>query len=71
LCSFPRFSALRGLFRSALIPAFNLAHVTSIKADRNEEKTMTFITFALLLNAFANLFAALAKIIETFYHRRR
>jgi hypothetical protein len=32
---------------------------------------MTFVTITLLLNAFANLVSALAKIIETFRHPRR
>jgi hypothetical protein len=32
---------------------------------------MTSITITLLLNAFANLVSAFAKIIETFRHPRR
>jgi hypothetical protein len=49
-----------------LIPAFNLAHVTPIKADRIEEKTMTIINIALLLNALASLISALATFIASF-----
>jgi hypothetical protein len=66
----PRSPALRGLSRSVLPPAFNLAHVTPIKADKNEEKTMNIINIALLLNAIAQLIAAFAKFINAIRHRR-
>jgi hypothetical protein len=66
----PASAALRGLFRRALKPAFSLAHVTPIKADQNEEKTMTIIDFALLIGALAHFFAALAQLITAIRHRR-
>ena len=66
----PASSALRGLSRSALKPAFGLAHVTPIKADKNEEKTMTIINCALLISALAHLVAAVAKFIAAIRHRK-
>jgi hypothetical protein len=57
-------AALRGLSRSGLGPAFDLAHVLPIKADENEEKPMTTLEFAFLINALARLIAALARIVS-------
>jgi hypothetical protein len=51
-------------------PAFNLAHVTPIKADKMRRKTMNIINIALLLNAIAQLIAAFAKFINAIRHRR-
>ncbi|HEV2693067.1 MAG TPA: hypothetical protein VG347_09260 [Verrucomicrobiae bacterium] len=70
-CSFAPLSRRGGLSRSALVPAFFLAHVTPIKADKNEEIFMTIINLALLLNALANFFSALARCIAAFRRRRR
>lgn len=68
-CSFtPNPSAL-GLARQAVTPRFPV-HVTPIKADKNEEKTMTIINIALLINALAKLIAALAEFITANRHRR-
>jgi hypothetical protein len=66
----PRSPALRGLSRSVLPPAFNLAHVTPIKADKTRRKTMKLITVALLINAIAELIAAFAKFINAIRHRK-
>jgi len=59
----PASSALRGLSSFALIPAFNLGHVRPIKADENEEKTMTTADFTLLIDALTRLVAALATVV--------
>ena len=67
----PASSALRGLSRCALLPAFRLAHVRPIKADANEEKTMTTIDFTLLIDALTRLVAALAPFIIALRHHRR
>jgi hypothetical protein len=53
------------------MPAFGLAHVTPLGRTINEEKSMTIINFALLLNAIAQLVAALATFITTIRRRRR
>jgi len=53
-----------------LKPAFDLAHVTSIKACKNEEKTMTNIDFTLLIDALARLVAALTTFAIAIRHRR-
>jgi hypothetical protein len=45
-------------------------HVRPIKADENEEKTMTPIDFALLINASARLIAAIGKFVSAFRRRR-
>jgi hypothetical protein len=66
----PLSPALRGLSRSVLLPAFNLAHVTPIKADKMRGKTMKIITVALLINAIAELIAAFAKFINAIRHRK-
>jgi hypothetical protein len=50
---------------------FFLAHVTPIKADKNEENFMTIINLALLLNALANFFSALAELSSAMRQRRR
>ena len=52
-------------------PAFDLAHVTLIKADKNEEKTMTNIDLTLLIDALARLVAALATFVIALRRRRR
>ena len=67
----PASSALRGLSRCASETGFDLAHVTPIKADKNEEKTMTNIDFTLLIDALARLVAALATFVIAFRRRRR
>jgi hypothetical protein len=41
-----------------------------MKADKNEETTMTIIDFALLIGALAHLFAALAQLVTAIRHRR-
>jgi hypothetical protein len=51
-------------------PAFNLAHVTPIQADKMRRKTMKIITVALLINAIAELIAAFAKFINAIRHRK-
>ena len=70
-CSFAPLSRRGGLSRSALLPAFFLAHVTPIKADKNEENFMTIINLALLLNALAHFFSALAEFSSATRRRRR
>ena len=59
----PAGAAFHGLSRCASSPALIPAHVRPIKADKHEEKTMTPIDFALLINAAARLLAALAKFV--------
>jgi uncharacterized membrane-anchored protein len=54
-----------------LKPAFDLAHVTPIKADKNEEKTMTNIDFTLLIDALVRLVAALTAFVIALRRRRR
>jgi hypothetical protein len=66
----PASAALCGLSLSALKPSLSLAHVTPMKADNNEEKTMTTIDFALLIGALAHFFAALAQLVAAIRHRR-
>ena len=41
-----------------------------MKADKNEEKTMTAIDFALLIGALAHFFAALAHLVTVIWHQR-
>jgi hypothetical protein len=53
-----------------LAPASIPDHVRPIKADENEEKTMTPIDFALLINASARLIAAIGKFVSAFRRRR-
>jgi hypothetical protein len=66
----PRILALRGLSRSAPKPAFYLAHGMPMKARKNEEKTMTTIDLALLIDALAHFFAALAQLVTAIRHRK-
>jgi hypothetical protein len=51
-------------------PAFSPVHVRPIKADENEEKTMTPIDFTLLIDALARLAVALATFVIAFRRRR-
>ncbi len=72
MCSFiPRPRRCAAFPVVLLKPAFDLAHVTPIKADKNEEKTMTNIDFTLLIDALARLVAALATFVIAFRRRRR
>jgi hypothetical protein len=41
------------------------------QGGQNEENLMTIINFALLLNALAHLFSALAKLVAAARHRRK
>jgi uncharacterized membrane-anchored protein len=64
------FPALRGLSRSAeyrLLPRSR----QPMKADKNEEKTMTNIDFTLLIDALARLVAALTTFVIALRRRRR
>jgi hypothetical protein len=47
-----------------------LVHVRPIKADENEENTMTIIDFALLTTALARLVTAVLKLITSVRQRR-
>jgi hypothetical protein len=67
LCSFPLPGAARS-FPFCSAPAFNLAHVTPIQADKTRRKNMEIITVALLINAIAELIAAFAKFINAIRH---
>jgi hypothetical protein len=58
-----------GLYPPAFIPAFS-SHVTPIKADTKRRKTMTIFDFALVINALAHVFHALAHLL-TMPRRRR
>jgi hypothetical protein len=60
----------RGLAHPALIPALS-PHVTPIKADIKKEKTMTVFDFALVINALAHVFHALATLISMPRRRRK
>jgi hypothetical protein len=53
-----------------LKPAFGLAHVTPIKADKLRRKTMTNIDFTLLIDALARLVAALTTFAIACRRRR-
>ena len=66
----PRFIGAARPFPFCPATGFCLAHVTPIKADKNEEKTMTILNLALLLNAIAQLIAAFAKFISAIRHRK-
>ena len=68
----PAFPGAFAAFPVVLLkPAFDLAHVTLIKADKNEEKTMTNIDLTLLIDALARLVAALATFVIALRRRRR
>jgi hypothetical protein len=54
-----------------LKPAFSLAHVTPIKADKLRRKTMTNIDFTLLIDALVRLVAALTAFVIALRRRRR
>jgi hypothetical protein len=67
----PASSALRGLSRCALTPAFSPVHVRPIKANENEENTMTTIEFTLLIDALARFVAVLATFVIALRRHRR
>jgi len=69
LCSFPAGAAHGGLSRCCQSRLF-LNHVTPMKADKNEENSMTIIDFALMLNGTARLVAAVAMLISAIRRRR-
>jgi hypothetical protein len=71
LVQLPPLARRSGPSRCGLAPALRLVHVRPIKADKNEEKTMTIITSALLINALARLVAALARLVTAIRRRRR
>jgi hypothetical protein len=52
------------------LPALIPNHARPIKPDESENKSMTLIDFALLINASARLVGAIAKFVYT-YRRRR
>jgi len=49
---------------------FGLAHVRPMKADEQEEKSMTTFEFALLINALARLITAAGQFIRNWRRRR-
>jgi hypothetical protein len=67
----PSCAAFHGLSRCATSPALMSVHVRPIKADENEEKTMTPIDFTLLIDALARLAVALATFVTAYRRRRR
>jgi len=66
----PRWRGVSRPFPFCLLTGLGSVHVRPIKADENEEKTMTTIEFTLLIDAFARLAAALAVFVAAFRRRR-
>jgi hypothetical protein len=66
----PRFLGAARPFPFCFETGFYLVHVTPIKADELEEKTMTIIDFVLLIGSLAHVIAALAHLVTVIWHRK-